>query len=196
MHNSVQAISKTIGFLVIVCTSLGMIADEYERYFAVEYGQIANKFADVFAGPTVRASVGFKLYQNLGLEAAFEISPGGTAGENFWDFDSTGKRYFEEINVLSVFGTTEWEVNPRFSFYTKLGVARGTVDYAIPEATYRPTSDTLTESNVVLILGVAIPVNSVYDLTFSVKENFSANFFGLGDSFDSSTVCVGFRRRW
>lgn len=189
MHSPVQAISKTIGLLVVLCASLGMNADEHEPYFAVEYGQISNKFTDVFAGPTVRASVGFKLNQNLGLEAAFEFSPGGTAADNFWDFDSTGTRYFEDINVLSVFGTAEWEVNPRFSFYTNLGVARGTVDYPIPEAT-------LTESNVVLILGVSIPINSAYDLTVSVKENFSANFFGLGDSFDSSTVCIGFRRGW
>ncbi|MXZ56438.1 MAG: porin family protein [Gammaproteobacteria bacterium] len=191
-----RAISKIIGLLTIVFVSLGVTADEFESYFAVEYGQIANKFTDVFEGPSLRASVGFKLNRNFGLEVAYEFSPGGTVTDNFWDFDSTGTRYFDDINTLSVFGTAEWDANPRFSFFTKFGVARGTVDYTISDAIYRPTSGSLTETNVVLILGVAVPTNSAYDLTFSVKENFSANFFGLGDSFDSSTVCVGFRRRW
>lgn len=196
MNNPKRVISITMGLIAVVCTSLAVTAEERESYFSLEFGQIANKFTDVFAGPTVRASAGFKLNQNLGLEAAYEFSRGGTAADNFWNFDSTATRYYDDINVLSVFGTIEWEVNPRFSFFTKLGVARGSVDYTIPDATYFPTSGTLTETNVVLILGVAVPTNSAYDLTFSVKENFSANFFGLGDSFDSSTVCVGFRRRW
>ncbi len=196
MNTPTQAIAKTIALLAIVFVSLGVNAAERQSYFAVEYGQIANKFTDVFEGPSVRASVGLKLNRSFGLEAAYEYSSGGTATDNLWDFDSTGTRYFDDINTLSVFGTAEWDVNPRFSFFTKVGVARGTVDYTIPDAIYRPTSDTLTETNVVLILGVAMPMNSEYDVTFSVKENFSANFFGLGDSFDSSTVCVGFRRRW
>ncbi|MYD45137.1 MAG: porin family protein [Gammaproteobacteria bacterium] len=190
------AISKTISLLVIALVSLGVAADERKSYFALEYGQIANKFTDVFEGPSVRASAGIKLTRNFGLEAAYEFSSGGIATDNFWDFDSTGTRYFDDINTLSVFGTAEWDVNHRFSFFTKVGVARGTVDYTIPDAIYRPTADTLTETNVVLILGVAVPTNSAYDLTVSLKENFSANFFGLGDSFDSSTTCVGFRRRW
>ena len=196
MNSSKHEISKFIGLLVIVCAALGVSADERKSYFAVEYGQIANKFTDVYEGPTVRASAGFKLNRNFGLEAAYEFSPGGTASNNFWDFDSTATRYFDDINVLSVFGTAEWEAHPRFSFFTKLGVARGSVDFSIRHATGRPNTGTLTETNVVLILGVAVPTSSAYDLTFSVKENFSANFFGLGDSFDSSTVCVGFRRRW
>lgn len=191
-----RAISKTIGLLVIVFVSLGATADQRKSYFAVEYGQIANKFTDVFEGPSVRASAGLKLNKNFGLEAAYEFSTGGTATNNFWEFDNTATRYFDDINTLSVFGTAEWEVHPRFSFFTKLGVTRGTVDYTIPDAIYRPTSGTLAETNVALILGVAVPTKKSYDLTFSVKENFSANFFGLGDSFDSSTACVGFRRRW
>lgn len=196
MNGPKLAISKTIGLLIIASASLGVTADERKSYFALEFGQITNKFTDVFEGPTVRASGGLKFNHNLGLEAAYTFSPGGTAADNFWDFDSMATRYFDDINMLSVFGTAEWELNPRYSLFTKLGVARGSVDYTIPDATFRQTSGTLTETNVVLILGVAVPMNSTYDLTFSVRENFSANFFGLGDSFDSSTVCVGFRRRW
>ncbi|MCY3541445.1 MAG: outer membrane beta-barrel protein [Gammaproteobacteria bacterium] len=191
-----NAISNTIGLLVMVCATLGVTADERKSYFAVEYGQIANKFTDVFEGPSLRASAGFKLNRNFGLEAAYEFSPGGTAANNLWDFDSTPTRYFDDINTLSIFGTAEWDVHSRFSFFTKVGVTRGSVDYTIPDAIYQPNSGTITETNVALILGVAVPTNSAYDLTFSVKENFSANFFGLGDSFDSSTTCVGFRRRW
>lgn len=181
---------------MILFVSLGVTADESKSYFAVEFGQVTNRFTDVFEGPAMRVSAGYELNRNFGLEVAYEFSPGGTAADNFWEFDSTATRYFDNINMLSVFGTAEWDVNPRFSFFTKLGVARGSVDYTIRDAIYLPTSGTLTETNVVVILGIAVPTNSAYDLTFSVKENFSANFFGLGDSFDSSTVCIGFRRRW
>jgi len=75
-------------------------------------------------------------------------------------------------------------------------MARGSVEYTIRDTIYPPNSGTKTETNVVLILGIAVPTSSAYDLTISVKENFSANFFGLEDSFDSSTTCIGFRRRW
>lgn len=191
-----HAISKTFGVFVILFLSIGVIADEKKPYVAIEFGQIANKFTEVFDGPTMRAATGFRLNRNLGLELAYEFSPGGVAADNFWDFDSTATRYFDDINMLSIFGTTEWDVHPRFSFFTKLGVARGSANFDIPEAVYRPTSGSINETNLVLILGVAVPTSSTFAVTFSVKENFSANFFGLGDSFDSSTVCVGLRRRW
>ena len=191
-----HTLSKCIGLLIILFVSLGVSATENKSYVAVEFGQVTSRFTDVFEGPAMRVSAGYELNRNFGFEVAYEFSPGGTAADNFWEFDSTATRYFDNINMLSVFGTAEWDVNPRFSFFTKLGVARGSVDYTIPDAIYRSNSGTLTETNVVLILGIAVPTSSAYDLTFSVKENFSANFFGLGDSFDSSTTCIGFRRRW
>lgn len=98
--------------------------------------------------------------------------------------------------MVSVLGTAEWLANPNFSLFSKFGVARGTVDYRALDTSTTPNSGSLTETNVVVTLGVAVPLGDKYDLTLSVKEHFSANFFGLGDSFDSTTVGIGMRIRW
>lgn len=196
MNIQKRVITKTGAALVLAFVTLGVIADEQKSYIGLEIGQITNRFTDVFEGPTLRAAVDFKFNRNFGLEVAYEFSPGGTAAENFWDFDSTATREFDSVNTLSVLGTGEWAVSRRFSFFTKLGLSRGTVDYSMPDAFTGSNSGTLTESNMVAIIGIAVPTRHSYDFTFSVKENFSANFFGLWDSFDSSTVCVGLRRRW
>lgn len=196
MNIQKRVITKTGAALVLAFATLGVIANEHKSYVGLELGQITNKFTDVFEGPTLRAAVDFRFNRNLGLEVAYEFSSGGTAAANFWDFDSTATREFDNINTLGVFGTAEWAVSRRFSFFSKLGVSRGTADYNIPDVFTGPITGSLTETNVVVILGVAVPTRHSYDYTFALKENFSANFFGLGDSFDSSTVCVGLRRRW
>lgn len=196
MNIQKRVITKTGAVLVLALTTLGVIANEHKSYIALEYGQITNKFTDVFEGPSVRASVDFRFNRNHGIEIAYEFSSGGTAASNFWDFDPTNTREFEYVNALGIFGTGEWAVSRRYSFFSKLGVVRGTADYNIPDASTGSITGSLTETNMVVILGIAVPTRHSYDYTFAIKENFSANFFRLGDSFDSSTVCVGLRRRW
>ena len=57
-----HAISKTVGILVILFTSFGAIAEERKSYDALEFGQFANKFTDVFEGPTLRTVSVFLTY--------------------------------------------------------------------------------------------------------------------------------------
>ena len=74
-----HAISKTVGILVILFTSFGAIAEERKSYDALEFGQIANKFTDVFEGLTLRTVVGFELNRNLCDVASVLVD------SSFWD---------------------------------------------------------------------------------------------------------------
>ena len=56
-----HANSKTVGLLVILLSSLGSIAEERNSYVAIEFGQIANKFTEVFERPKLRTAARFKL---------------------------------------------------------------------------------------------------------------------------------------
>ncbi len=187
--------TKLTAALFVLVTGLSLQAVESKSHCALEFGQVLNKYTEVFDGPSLRAAAGYRFTRNLGLEAAYEYSVGGTDGDNFWR-EVDGPASFDNIHMISILGTAEWLANPNFSLFSKFGVARGTVDYRALETGSVPDSATLTETNVVISLGVAVPVGDKYDLTFSVKEHLSANFFGLGDSFDSTTVGVGMRIRW
>lgn len=185
---------KTLALFVITFVSLGVVAEERKSYIGIEYGNVVSQFNNIFDGPSFQFTGGFKLNRNLGIEFAYQFSTGGTAEDNFWR-DIDGPTDFDNINMASVFGTGEWSIIPRASFFAKLGTSRGTVDYSAVDPNTVSSSGTLTETNLVGVLGVALPLWEATDLTFSVKENFSANFFGLGDSFDSSTISFGFRRQ-
>ncbi len=187
--------TKILAALLLTLTGFTMLADESKPYCTVELGKVFHAYTDLFDGASFRAAAGYKLTRNLGLEAAYENSPGGTDGDNFWR-DIDGPTSFENVHMVSLLGTAEWNVDSRFSLFTKFGFARGKVDYEALDATASPNAGTLTETNVVVTLGVAVPVRDALDFTISVKEQMSANFFGLGDSFDSTTVGVGLRMHW
>ena len=186
---------KTLGLLVITFVSMGVVAEEHKSYVAVEYGQVVSQFNNIFDGPSFQVAGGYKLYRNFGVEFAYQFSTGGSSEDNFWR-GIDGPTNFDNINMASVFGTVEWSFIPRASLFAKLGTSRGTVGYSAVDPNTVPNSETLTETNLVGMLGVALPLWETTDVTVSVKENFSANFLGLGDSFDSSTVGVGLRLRF
>ena len=173
-------------------TSYPPAAIEGETYLNAELGQVVSKFRDVYDGNSLRAAAGYKFTENLGVEVAYELSPGGTARDNFWTAIGVPTE-FDNVHMVSVLGTAEWSINSNFSFLAKIGTARGTVDYNTLDRNATPNSGTLTETNLVVVLGVAVPLGDKYDFTLTVKEQMSANFFGLGDSLDSTTVSVGMR---
>lgn len=195
MNTQMNLFAKTIALLVLTVVGVGISAQEKKSYFTVEFGQVVQQFTNVYDGPSIHFAGGYKLNRNFGVEFGFEFSPGGTAIDNFWR-DIDGPVRFDNVNMFSFFGTTEWNLNPRTSLFTKLGSTRGTADFSGLTPNTNPNFGRLTETNLVVVLGIARPIREDMDLTFSVKEKFSANFFALGDSFDSSTVSVGFRRRW
>ena len=195
MNTQVNAFSKAVALLVLIFLSLGVVAQEKKSYFTIEFGQVVQQFTNVYDGPSIQFAGGYKLNRNFGVEFGVEYSPGGIAADDFWR-DIDGPVEFDNVNMLSVFATTEWNLSPRTSLFTKLGSTRGTADFNGLTPNTSPTFGRLTETNLVFVLGIARPIREDMDLTFSVKEKFSANFFALGDSFDSSTVSVGLRRRW
>lgn len=187
--------ARATATLLVLFASLSVLAEESRSYCAVEVGRVVTKYTNVFDGPSLRIAAGYQFTPKFGLETAYEYSGGGTAEDDFWR-DIDGPTRFDNIHMASVLGTAEWNLKPQFSFISKLGVARGTVDYRALDADSRSSTGSLTETNVVVTLGFAMRTKDTYDVTFSVKHHFSANFFGLGDSFDSTTLSVGVRRRF
>lgn len=196
--------TKVTVLLLITLFSLTAFANQSNFYCAVGLGQVVTEANEVYKGPAMNLAAGYKFHRNFGLEAAYDISIGGTSKDALWwrsdiwllDDDARPAR-FDSIHVFSILGTAEWYVNPNVSMFTKIGVARGTVDYQYQSD--GPTNSTitrsLTEGNVVLHLGVTIPKGDAQDITFSIKHQYGANIFELGDRLDATTVGVGIRIR-
>ena len=186
---------KALATLLVSLLGLNTLADESKTYCTAELGQTTSTFREVFDGPSLRTAAGYKFTNKLGIEVAYEFSPGGTARENFWT-DIGVPTGFDDVHMLSILGTVEWSISSKFSFLSKIGAARGTVDYRTLDSATSTNTGTLTETNLIIVLGVAVPIRESYDFTITVKEQMSANFFGLGDSFDSTTASVGLRVRF
>lgn len=195
MNTQTNVFTKTVALATLTFLSLGILAQENKSYFTVEFGQVIQQFTNMYGGPSFQFAVGYQVTHNYGFEFVYEYSPGGTEVENFWR-NIEGPANFDVVNMFGVLGTAEWKISPRTSIFTKLGTARGKAEYSGTTPNTLPSFGRLTEFNAVLVLGIAKPIRENFDLTFSVKEKLSANFFALGDSFDSSTVSVGFRHRW
>lgn len=186
---------KSLATKLILIFGLNALAAESKAYCNAELGQVVSKFREVYDGYSLRASAGYKFTDNLGVEVAYEFSPGGTARDNFWT----------DIGVPTDFAMSTWSAflvlpngtyTPISRSFSKIGTARGTVDYKTLDRNATPNSGTLTKTNLVVVLGFAVPIKANDDFTFTVKEKMSANFFGLGDSLDSTTVSVGMRLRF
>lgn len=76
--------TKLTTALFVLLASLSLHAVESKSHCAVEVGQVVSKFTEVFDGPSFRAAAGYKFTPNIGLEAAYEYSVGGTDIDNFW----------------------------------------------------------------------------------------------------------------
>lgn len=180
--------------LVVLLFSLNVLPDEGKAYCTAELGQVLTNSTDVFDGHSWRAAAGYKFTRKFGFEVSYEVSQGGTAKDDFWR-TTEGPTRFDDVHMISIFGLVEWETNSRLSFFTKFGVARGKADFSALDLSSSPSAGTMTENNLVVVLGAAVPMSSSYDFTISVKQQMSANVFGIGDSLDSTTVSIGLRVR-
>lgn len=185
---------RALATLIVSLIGLNALPDESKAYCTAELGQVITKYAEVFDGPSLRTAAGYKFTPKFGLEVAYDLSRGGTAKDDFWRA-TEGSTRFDTVHALGVFGLVEWEINPKLSFLSKFGVARGKVDYRALELSSSPSAGSLTETNIVIVLGAAVPMSSSHDFTISVKQQMSANVFGIGDSLDSTTVSMGLRIR-
>ncbi len=185
---------RALATLIVSLIGLNALPDESKAYCTAELGQVLTNSTEVFDGPSLRAAAGYKFTRKFGIEVAYDLSRGGTAKDYFWRA-TEGPTRFDDVHTLGIFGLVEWEINSKLSFLSKFGVARGRVDFSALELSSSPSAGTMTENNIVVVLGAAVPMSSSHDLTISVKQQMSANVFGIGDSLDSTTVSMGLRIR-
>lgn len=190
-----SAAIRAFSTLMVSLIGLNALPDESKTYCTAELGRVLTKYTEVFDGPSLRTAAGYKFTRKFGLEVAYDLSRGGTAKHDFWR-TTEGPTRFDIVHTLGVFGLVEWEISPKLSFLSKFGVTRGKVDYrALDLSRSSPDGGTMTETNIVIVLGAAVPISNAYDFTISVKQRMSANVLGIGDSLDSTTVSMGLRIR-
>ncbi|MCY3883827.1 MAG: outer membrane beta-barrel protein [Gammaproteobacteria bacterium] len=193
---------KVSALLLATLASVSVLAGQNNFYCAVGLGQVVTESNEVYKGPSINLAAGYRFNRNYGVEAAYDQSTGGTSRDALWwrsDIwlisDDARPAQFDSIHVVSILGTAEWYLHPKISIYSKLGVARGTVDYKYQSSgsSSLPITRSLKEDNLVLQLGFSVPIRDDYDITFSVKHQYGANIFELGDRLDATTVGVGLR---
>lgn len=186
--------TRALATLIVSLIGLNALPDESKVYCTAELGKVLTNSTEVFGGPSLRTAAGYKFTRNFGFEVAYDLSRGGTDRHDFWRV-TEGPTRFDDVHMISIFGLVEWEINSKLSFLSKFGVARARVDFSALELSSSPSAGTMTENNIVIVLGAAIPLSSSHDFTISVKQQMSANVFGIGDSLDSTTVSMGLRIR-
>lgn len=200
-----KKVTKIASLLFITLVSLSVFADQRGFYGAVGLGQVVTKTNEVYKGPSMNFAAGYKFNRNFGIEAAYDRSTGGTSKDALWwrsDIwlvgDESRPAHFDSIHVVSILGVAEWFMNPMVSIFSKFGLARGTVDYKYQSLgpSDLPITRSLTEGNLVLHLGATVPIGNDYDLTLSIKHQYGANIFELGDRLDATTVGIGVRIRF
>lgn len=186
--------TRALATLIVSFIGLNALPDESKVYCTAELGKVLTNSTEVFDGHSLRAGAGYKFTRTFGLEVAYEVSQGGTARHDFWRV-TDGPTRFEDVHMISIFGVVEWQTNSRLSFLSKFGVSRGRADFSALDLSSSPRAATLTETNIVIVLGATVPMSSSHDFTLSVKQQMSANVFGIGDSLDSTTLSMGLRIR-